>query len=304
MKTYFLLFFLLIVACNHPSGKKVKNTKKTNLALTSYSKLCKLHKKLGEPMPGEWLFHHKEKGQAFANYITGTRVCPNDSLSKIVILPLGTFSDIEMQLLKQTANYTSIFFMMDVELLGPISDKVVPDSSRRLNYYGEQLHTQYILKKILLPNIPDSAISFISITNKDLYPQDDWNFVFGQASLRKRIGVSSYRRYFENTLDTTNFNICFERLIKTTTHELGHMFSLKHCRIYKCLLNGSNHMKEADSKPLWLCPECLAKLQYCIKFDLFERYDKLIEFFENNQMQKEIDYYKKSKQLMSNQNIE
>ena len=133
----------------------------------------------------------------------------------------------------------------------------------------------------------------------DLYPEDDWNFVFGQASLKKRIGVSSYRRYYENFLDSSNFNTCFERIIKTTTHELCHMFSLKHCRIYKCLLNGSNHMEEADSKPLWLCPECLAKLQNCIKFDLFERYDKLIDFFSINQMAAEIKYYRKSKQLMS-----
>ncbi len=286
------------MGCNHPAGEKVRNNKKTNIQLSRYSKLGKLHTKLGKPKPGEWLYHHEEKGQAFGNYYTGTRICPNDSLTKIVILPLGTFNKMEMQLLKETANYASIFFMMDVELFGAISDNVVPDSSKRLNYYGEQLHTQYILKKVLLENIPDSAISFISITNKDLYPADDWNFVFGQASLRKRIGVSSYRRYYDDDLDSTNIDICFERLIKTTTHELCHMFSLKHCRIYKCLLNGSNHMEEADSKPLWLCPECLAKLQFCIGFDLFERYDKLANFFNENKMQAEVAYYKKSKQLM------
>lgn len=299
MKIYHLLPFLFLAACNHPADNKVKSTKKSNVQLNNYSKLGELHKKLRKPKPGEWLSHHKENGQAFGNYITGTRICPNDSLTKIVILPIGVFSEIETKLLKQTANYVSLFFMMDVELLGAITDKVVPTKSRRPNYYGEQLHTQYILKKILLENIPDSTISFISITNMDLYPEDDWNFVFGQASLKKRIGVSSYRRYYENFLDSSNFNTCFERIIKTTTHELCHMFSLKHCRIYKCLLNGSNHMEEADSKPLWLCPECLAKLQNCIKFDLFERYDKLIDFFSINQMAAEIKYYRKSKQLMS-----
>jgi hypothetical protein len=34
--------------------------------------------------------------------------------------------------------------------------------------------------------------------NSDLYPEDDWNFVFGIASLIKRTGVFSIARYDEN----------------------------------------------------------------------------------------------------------
>lgn len=301
MRFYLLVILLILFACNSRTNQKVKKISKATVQLDSYSKLSKIHTKLGEPRPGDWLYHHNEKGQAFGNYITGTRICPNDSLNKIVILPLGQFSELEMNLLKQTANYVNKFFMLDVELLGAVSDNVVPADSRRDNYFGEQLLTMYILKEVLLGNRPEGAISFIAITNKDLYPQDDWNFVFGQASLKKRVGVSSYRRYFETKLDSSNFNICFERIIKTTTHELCHMFSLKHCRIYKCLLNGSNNMEEADSKPLWLCPECLAKLQYCLKFDLFERYEELIKFFNKNQMPKAGNYFKKSKELMQEQ---
>jgi len=304
MKNIYLVFTFvtLLFACTQ-NPKKTK-TFKSNISngskelLKEYTKLGKLHTKLEQPQPGEWLSHHKEKGQAFGNYIKSKRVCPNDSLNKIAILPLGNFSELEIQLLKQVAHYVSTFFMMDVKLLTAISDKVVPLESRRINYNLEQLHTKFILDSILSPNIPDSAICFISITNKDLYPRDDWNFVFGQAYLRKRTGVSSFRRYFENKLDSTNYRTCLQRTIKTTTHELSHMFSIKHCRIYKCLLNGSNHMQEADSKPLWLCPECLAKLQNCLKFDLFERYDHLIEFFNKYQMSAEVKYYQKSKQLI------
>jgi len=32
----------------------------------------------------------------------------------------------------------------------------------------------------------------------DLYPRDSWNFVFGLASLRERIGVFSFARYEES----------------------------------------------------------------------------------------------------------
>ncbi len=302
MKFSLLFILLFILACNNPSANKAKTQKKVPIKLSSYSKLAPLHKKLGEPSPGDWLYDHDEKGQAFGNYITGIRMCPNDTMKRIVILPLGVFNDLEIKLLKETANYASIFFMLDVELFGAVSDKVVPKDSRRERYYGDQLHTKYILKQVLLENMPDSTLSFIALTNKDLYPADDWNFVFGQASLKKRVGVSSYRRYFEDQLDSANFNVCFNRIIKTTTHELCHMFGLKHCRIYKCLINGANNMEEADNKPLWLCPECLAKLQNCIGFDLFERYERLAEFFRKNNQPTEANYYKKSEQLMSPKN--
>lgn len=35
----------------------------------------------------------------------------------------------------------------------------------------------------------------LGITNNDLYPQDDWNFVFGEASLEKACGVFSFCRF-------------------------------------------------------------------------------------------------------------
>ena len=33
------------------------------------------------------------------------------------------------------------------------------------------------------------------------------------------------------------------------THEIGHMFGIKHCVHFNCLMNGSNHEEENDSKP-------------------------------------------------------
>mgnify|MGYP000107882883 CR=1 FL=1 len=34
-----------------------------------------------------------------------------------------------------------------------------------------------------------------AVTMTDLYPSEDWNFVFGQASLRNRVGAYSFARY-------------------------------------------------------------------------------------------------------------
>ena len=34
------------------------------------------------------------------------------------------------------------------------------------------------------------------------------------------------------------------------THELCHMFGIKHCVFYNCCMNGSNHLEEASTHPL------------------------------------------------------
>jgi archaemetzincin len=57
------------------------------------------------------------------------------------------------------------------------------------------------------------------------------------------------------------------------------MFGLQHCIYYKCVLNGSNHLKESDSRPLHLCPVCLRKLQYSIGLEVVTRYRNLLRFY-------------------------
>ena len=39
------------------------------------------------------------------------------------------------------------------------------------------------------------GFSIIAISMIDLYPQDSWNFVFGQARTTKQVGVFSFARY-------------------------------------------------------------------------------------------------------------
>lgn len=73
--------------------------------------------------------------------------------------------------------------------------------------------------------------------------------------------------------------ILLRRSCKVLAHETGHMFGLKHCIYFKCALNGSNHLKESDSRPMHLCPVCLRKLQYGIGFDVVSRYRNLLQFY-------------------------
>lgn len=67
------------------------------------------------------------------------------------------------------------------------------------------------------------------------------------------------------------------RAIKTACHELCHVFSMKHCQAYECLMNGSSQIDEADRKPFALCAVCLRKLSLYLGFEgsELERYEEL-----------------------------
>ena len=57
---------------------------------------------------------------------------------------------------------------------------------------------------------------------------------------------------------------------------IGHLFGIKHCVYYDCLMNGSNCEEENKKKPQMLCPICLRKFQLNVPFDIKTRYQNLI----------------------------
>jgi archaemetzincin len=125
------------------------------------------------------------------------------------------------------------------------------------------------------------AFCYVGITMEDLYPGSDWNYVFGQASLRERVAVYSFVRYFpafwgEESDDPT---LVLRRSLKVLAHETAHAFGIRHCTAHLCVMNGSNHLEESDSRPLHLCPQDLRKLQWSVGFEVLDRYRRLGEFY-------------------------
>ena len=108
-------------------------------------------------------------------------------------------------------------------------------------------------------------------------------FVFGQASLRDRTAVYSFARYEPNFYGEKRADaqqLILRRSCKVLAHETCHMFGIEHCIWYRCLMNGSNHIEEADERPFHLCPVDLRKLQWSVGFDVLERYRRLLAFGE------------------------
>ena len=59
-------------------------------------------------------------------------------------------------------------------------------------------------------------------------------------------------------------------------HEIGHMFGLRHCIYYECLMNGLMSAEEQRAGGIRvLCPVCLKKLKQNLKFDTAARFTGL-----------------------------
>jgi len=259
-------------------------------------KLRPLHKKLGKPQLGDWLSVHHESGQTFQEYIRSRPITPRGERHVIYIFPLGEFTTTQRKIITLTAEFMSAYFNLPARVEKDLPLSLIPAKARRRHpsWGMEQILTTYVLDEILRPRLPADAAVALALTTSDLWPGEGWNFVFGQASLRDRVGVWSLYRNGDPDKDDESFRLCLLRTLKTATHETGHMFSMQHCIAYECDMCGSNHRAESDRRPLWLCPECMAKVCYATGADPIARYERLAAFCKANAFKTEDDFYRKS----------
>ena len=257
-------------------------------------KLGPIHKPMGEPQPGDWLAQHKEAGQTFKQYIAARPVQPSKERGIIYILPIGDFTPEQKKVVKLTSDYLSIFYSLPVKMMKPLSaDKIPPGARRAHPFDGEQFLSTYILSQVLKPRLPRDGCVILGLTATDLWPGKNWNFVFGQASTRDRVGVWSICRKGDPSLSEEDFRVCLLRTIKTAVHETGHMFSIAHCTAYECLMCGSNSLRESDRRPVTFCPECMAKICWTTQAEHLERMRKLAAFCKAHGFESDHQLYKR-----------
>ena len=238
-------------------------------------RLRPLQEPLPDPQPGDWLAEHEEDGQTFEEWLEFSPSTARGQRRVIYVLPLGEMNAAQRKVVDDSAEYLRRFFQLRVETLEPVSEDAIPAGHKRQRAHGLQLHSLYILDEVLYPRVPEDAAALIALTAIDLYPEESWNFVFGQASLKRRVGVWSMARNGDPERD---YRRVLERTLGTATHETGHMFSIQHCTAFLCNLCGSNSMAESDRHPLQACAECLPKVLYATRADPLRRYEELIEF--------------------------
>lgn len=224
--------------------------------------LAPLHERPAKPGPGDWLAEHAEPGQTLEQYLASDPVVAAPGRDRLYIQPIGPFSRTERRILTLTADFMGRYFDLPVQVLPDLPLSVIPARAQREHpsWKVRQLHSGHLLDRVLRPRLPADAAALLGLTAVDLYPEPSWNFVFGQASLRNRVGVWSLARYGDPDASPRAFRLALLRTLKVATHETGHMFGIHHCTLWRCNLAGSNSLEESDAAPLALCPECLPKL--------------------------------------------
>jgi archaemetzincin len=247
---------------------------------------------LTAPKEGNWRYSHKEKRQDLKAYKKSNPVRQGPNYSTIYLMPVGDFTPLQQTALKQVREYVEIFFQMRTVLLSAVADRSITSVPSREHDGHTQLLAPYLLDSLLKDKCPSDGIALMAISAKDLYPKNDWNYVFGLASYTKRVGVSSIYRLQDGYLDTTNYKTCLRRLTNISSHEIGHMFSLHHCVYAGCVMNGTNGLGETDQSPLRLCSECQKKLFWNIAYNNKRRLEQLSGFCQNNGLQRDWQIFK------------
>ncbi|MFC1588521.1 archaemetzincin, partial [Planctomycetota bacterium] len=197
-----------------------------------------LHKKMGKPQPGDWLDQHEEEGQTFTEYLASDPVLPRGKRNIIYIQPLGEFSGTQRKIIDLTREYMATYFGVTVKVEKKLPLSIIPKEARRVHpsWGVKQILSTYVLHSVLQPRLPEDAAAMIAFTTSDLWPGRGWNFVFGQASLRERVGVWSVYRNGDPDESDDSFKLCLVRTLKTAVHETGHMFGQLHCIQYECCM--------------------------------------------------------------------
>jgi len=239
------------------------------------------------PKPGDWMTAHPEPRQSFAAYVRSDPIRPTRRRHTLVVSQVGPMDAEEAGHLATLREFLGLYYRLPVRE-GPTLG--LEGVRRRERSILGRRRTQYLtgdlLSKVLAPAMPRDAVCLLGVTMKDLYPEPSWNYVFGQASLRWRVGIYSLVRFqpefWGKARSEATRRLALRRSLKTLVHETGHMFGVHHCQRFRCVMNGSNSLAESDRRPVHLCPVCLKKFRWNLGFDLRKRYEALHRFYRNH----------------------
>jgi len=254
------------------------------------------------PQPDEWLDSMLEKtpDQSFRQFVASRPNRPDRRRRTILLQPICAAEELQGPPFPAgpwpswsflEAAVRRFYAPLTVRTLPAVTMEELgrPPVQSRINQYGPQYHAARVLDRLEARGIPNDAYCMLAVTMCDLYPREEWNFVYGLARLFSRVGVFSFVRHapsqrhapFQQFDEAWLSAQLLHRATKTMLHEIGHTFGLRHCTWYNCLMRGNNGEEvEHQKNYLHLCPVCLRKLHWSIGFDVSSQYATLLESYE------------------------
>ncbi|KPE49705.1 archaemetzincin [Chryseobacterium indologenes] len=245
--------------------------------------------KLTDPRPGSWRYNHDEKFQKLEDFQNSKKIIPEPGKNIIYLQPIGSFNQLQQKELQLTREYLNAYYQLETKILPALPNSIIAQTAKRISKEGhEQVLASYVLNNILIKRKPKDGVVLMGITERDLYPRPEWNYVFGFASYEDGAGVTSLYRFANGNLTESNFNESLLRLMKISSHEIGHMFGISHCLNANCVMSGTNSLSETDFHFARACSLCQQKMNSSIRYDPEKRLTELKKFFENQDLNAEL----------------
>ncbi len=167
-------------------------------------------------------------------------------MSEINIVPINT---IDAGLLARLGVCLEERFLFEFVVRAPLRiPKTALNSARKQMFFGS------LAAKVAQRT--DESSFVLAITDFDLY-KTSHQFIFGGSDEPKRCAVVSIHRLRSEFYgEKPDENQLFQRLLKESVHELGHLTHLKHCFNARCAMYFSNSIFDTDNKGPIFCENC------------------------------------------------
>ncbi|CAF3383055.1 unnamed protein product [Rotaria socialis] len=275
------------------------------------------------PNEGDWVTMNQERGQTVESFERTKQTVLHGNRRTIYIQPIGSFDHPRVPSLKNISEFSSHFFPgCRLETLPQIDFTDLPKHSRagqridpytKKPQYSATLIIDHLKKMKRRQRKNDTEELFcIGVTMADIYPDSSWNFVYGLASTIDGIAIYSFARLDPSFPDIESVGPCTEqerililkRAISVCVHEIIHLFGLKHCVYYLCLMNGAETEVEMDGQPLYLCPICLRKMYTATGkdrkiFNVVETYHDILDVCQKFHFKDEAAWYENRLNLLT-----
>ena len=260
-----------------------------------FQKLLPLHKKVGPPEPGDWLTEHFEPGQTYWEYVHGQPVKPEGQRRVIYVQPLGTFTQTQRKIVGLAAEYMGLYFGLPTRLRESLPLNLIPAKARRKHpSWGiDQILSTYVLKRYRSPAAQG---------RRGIYCLHGFG-PLARRGLEFRLRPSLAGRARGRLVDLPLRRPGPERrgmaALPVADAQGGHARDgphVLHAALHALRVQhvAGNHLAEMDRYPLWLCPQCLAKLCWATGADPAKRFERLAEFSKKQGMKREQEFFERS----------
>jgi len=245
-----------------------------------------------------------EPPQTYADFLAEQPARPSQHNRTLAILPIGEYPrgfvvEYERTHLVRSpepallGRFCEAWFGLPVRILPALNDARLERMASRERDGRRQLDAQALLVW-LNTMLPRDCFCMLALTLEDLY-QAGAAHVFGLASLHTRVAVHSTLRYdpgFENAdARPPEFeHTILRRALRVVVHETAHMFGLRHCVHFACVMNPTAGVADLDALPLDPCPVCLRKLWHATGVPLQPRWQALAELARTLELE-ELGWY-------------